>query len=492
MLVEDIARGESDQLEFKEVPNRDSSKWLKTVVAFANCRGGRIVFGVTNERKVVGIRGDIFAAKDAIADAVASACTPPIPIEMCVSTIEGKPVIVVEVAAGRQTPYFIKAKGEVDGTYVRFDATTRLADEMALKSLRVDGSGKGYDEACCRGLEVSDADVEKLCQRMHQVALGNASNADERKLIKPVRAAQLVKWGVLRPSRSGFVATNAYALLVGSDLFAPAVKCAVFRGETRSVFLDRRQFGGPVDEQIENAYMYVLSKINLGSVFGEGIRRKDVYEIPPSAIREIIVNAVAHRNYVNGEESPITVALYDDRLEVTSPGKLPNGITVAKMLDGCSECRNKALAQALAYMNIIEDWGSGIPRICGDLKDAGFKGLEIIPWPNAVRIVIRRRKNENTWRQSRPKGAKEGAKEGAVSCRILSAVEGTSMSARQIAETLGVRPTTRSFRLALAALLDGGLLESTCGNGKRDRRQKYRMTEKGQKIVHSLQDENKV
>ena len=66
------------------------------------------------------------------------------------------------------------------------------------------------------------------------------------------------------------------------------------------------------------------------------------------------------------------------------------------------------------------------------------------------------------------------------------------MSARQIAEVLGVRPTTRSFRLSLAALLDDGSLESTCGKGKRDKRQKYRLTEKGQKIVHSLQDENKV
>ena len=66
------------------------------------------------------------------------------------------------------------------------------------------------------------------------------------------------------------------------------------------------------------------------------------------------------------------------------------------------------------------------------------------------------------------------------------------MSARQVAETLGVRPTTRSFRLSLAALLDEGLLESTCGKGKRDKRQKYRLTEKGQKSLLSLQAENSV
>ena len=390
MLIDDIRNGENDRLEFKEVPNRDSARWLKTVVAFANGRGGRIVFGVANDRRVVRLKGDLFALKDAIADAIADACVPPVAAEMCVSTIEGKPVIVLEIAAGRQTPYYIKAKGDTDGVYVRFDATTRLADEMALKALRVDGTGKGYDEMVCRTLKVSDADVAALCQRMYQVALDNARSDEARRLVKPVKVAQLVKWGVLRPAGKSFDATNAYALLTGSDLFAPVVKCAVFKGTTRSIFIDRREFGGPVDSQIEEAYKYVLSKINLGSVFGEGIHRRDVYEIPPSAIREIIVNAVAHRNYVNGEESPITVALYDDRLEVTSPGKLPYGVTVAKMREGCSECRNKALAQALAYMNIIEDWGSGIPRIRADIKDAGLRDLEISAWPNAVRTVVYR------------------------------------------------------------------------------------------------------
>jgi len=390
MLIDDIRNGESDRLEFKEIPNRDSAKWLKTVVAFANGRGGRIVFGVANSRRVVGLGGDLFAVKDGIADAIADACSPLIPFELCVSTVEGKPVIVLDVAEGRLPPYFIKAKGDVEGVFVRYDATTRQADEMSLKELRVEGSGKGYDEVRCRGLQVTDKDIAALCERMYHVALENAAGDDERKVIKPVQVAQLVKWGVLQTMGKGYVATHAYALLAGCDLFAPIVKCAVFKGTTRSVFIDRRQFSGPVDVQIEDAYNWTLSKINLGAEFGHGIRRKDVYEIPISAIREIIANAVAHRSYVNGMESPITVALYDDRLEVTSPGKLPHGVSVEKMREGCSECRNKALAQALAYMNVIEDWGSGIPRAREDLSSAGLRDLDICEWPNAVRAVIYR------------------------------------------------------------------------------------------------------
>lgn len=186
MLIDDIRNGESDQLEFKEIPNRDSAKWLKTVVAFANGRGGRIVFGVANDRRVVGLDGDLFAMRDGIADAIANACSPAIPFELCVSTVEGRPVAVLEVSEGRQTPYFIRAKGDVEGVYVRYDTTTRLADEMSLRELRVEGSGRGYDEVKCRGLQVKDAEVSDLCERMHKVAMENAASDDERKGIKPL------------------------------------------------------------------------------------------------------------------------------------------------------------------------------------------------------------------------------------------------------------------------------------------------------------------
>lgn len=340
-----------------------------------------------------------------------------------------------------------------------------------------------------------------------------------RRLIKPVTPAQLVKWGVLKPSGKSFDATNAYALLTGNDLFAPVVKCAVFKGATRSIFIDRREFGCPVDVQIEEAYKYVLSKINLGSVFGEGIHRKDVYEIPPSAIREIIVNAVVHRNYVNGEESPITVALYDDRLEVTSPGKLPYGVTVAKMREGCSECRNKALAQVLAYMNIIEDWGSGIPRISADIKDSGLRDLEISDWPNAVRTVIYRHKepkadiehskadiqsqkvdieshllesleihksaNRNpadgiewpeSWPESWPKSWPESWPESNEN-KILSLLWFGEKSKKELAGKIGIAADAHSLKAAIRSLLeDKKYIEQTIKDKPMSRLQKYRLT----------------
>jgi len=487
-VIEEIKKGESERLEFKEVPNDRSDKWLKTVVAFANCRGGRILFGVDDNRKVVGLVGDIFAMKDAIADSVANACVPTIPVETCISTINGKTIIILEIAAGRQTPYYLKSKGDVAGVYVRYDATTRLADEMSLKELRVEGSGRGYDEILCRGLSVSDGDVFALCERLYQVAMANATDSESRKLIKPARTAQLVKWGVLKSSGQSVAPTNAYALLAGSDFFSPVVKCAVFKGTDRSVFVDRREISGPIDKQIEESYKYVLSKINLSSTFGQGIYRKDVYEIPPAAIREIIVNAVVHRSYVNGEESPITVALYDDRLEVTSPGKLPHGVTVEKMLEGCSECRNKALAQALAYMNIIEDWGSGIPRICRAIRNADLKDLEIQPWPNAVRMVIYRQSRPESGRSQGAVGAQSGAQSEAQSQRVkcLVLLKACELGRKAIAQGLGTSNRSGHLSRILVELVGEGLIEPTLPDKPNSRLQKYRLTEKGLEYVKSI------
>ena len=100
------------------------------------------------------------------------------------------------------------------------------------------------------------------------------------------------------------------------------VKCGVFKGDTRAVFVDRREFTGPIYEQIEEAHKYILSKINMGCVF-EGIQRRDLYELPPDALRELVVNAFAHRNYFE-HDAPIFVAVYDTRVEITSPATTPS------------------------------------------------------------------------------------------------------------------------------------------------------------------------
>ena len=181
--------------------------------------------------------------------------------------------------------------------------------------------------------------------------------------------------------------TNAYAILTGSGVVRSVVQCGVFKGSTKAVFVDRREFTGTPQELIEASYQYVLRNIHMGARF-KGVYRQDVYEIPPEAIRELIVNAVVHRSYI--DHSSIQIAIYDDRLEITSPGRLPMGQTIERMKQGYSKIRNEALALAFEYMGYIEHWGSGILRVMQQVRDAGLPEPEFLGGDTDLRINIYR------------------------------------------------------------------------------------------------------
>ena len=101
-----------------------------------------------------------------------------------------------------------------------------------------------------------------------------------------------------------------------------------------------------------------------------GLCRKGIYELPISSVLELIANGISHHSYL--DPSKMQVAIFDDRLEVTSPGMLIGGLTIEDLKNGCSKVRNRGLVNAFSYMKIIEQWGSGIPRIMKTLKDAGL------------------------------------------------------------------------------------------------------------------------
>ena len=157
------------------------------------------------------------------------------------------------------------------------------------------------------------------------------------------------------------------------------IQCAVFKGSTKAVFVDHKEYIGKAWELVEEAYNYVLRNIRIRTTF-RGVYRLDIYEIPTFAIRELIVNAVVHRSYV--DRGNIQIAIYDDRLEILSPGKLPKTQTFESMKKGRSKIRNEALAKAFFYMKLMEKWGSGIPRVMKEVCDEGldspvFEGGEV-------------------------------------------------------------------------------------------------------------------
>ncbi len=392
MNTEEIRFGESRNIEFKAKLPEKSEKYIKTVVAFANTAGGKIIFGVDDTGTVTGISADcVFSTMDAITNAISDSCEPPIIPDISLQTIDDKTVIIVEISAGAQRPFFIKSLGRDRGVYIRVAGTTRPADEYMIKELLFEGSNRCFDQTICLNKNISKPEIEALCHRLKECAVRNSANSTNPDEIKEVTIRQLLSWGILAEKNGEYLPTNAYSILTGD--WSTSIQCGVFKGTTKAVFIDRREFAGALQNQIEEAYQFVLRNIHLGATFN-GLYRQDEYEIPTDVIRELIINAVVHRSYL--DSSNIQVAIYDDRLEVTSPGKLPMGQTLERMKEGYSKIRNEALANAFSYMRLIEHWGSGIPRIFEKLKEAGLRPPEFIGGDTDLRINIYRGQIEVT------------------------------------------------------------------------------------------------
>ena len=399
ILKNKLFSGESINIEYKVEMPKKSEKYMKTVVAFANGRGGRIVFGVDDKTlNIVGMNPDtIFQTMDSITNAISDSCEPKIYPDVTLQSIDDKTIIVVEIHPGPMRPYYIKNKGLVDGTYVRVAGTSRHAEGYMLKELILEGQNRYFDNEPCEYLEINEDDIKDLCDKMKKIAIENTWNDEEKAAIRDVTKNILITWGILKEDNGKIIPANAYALLTGKMQIQPAIQCAVFKGKTRAYFVDRREFSGPIQDQVQLAFQYVLEKINMGMQI-KGIYRQDVYELPINSVRELIANAVAHRNYL--EPGNIQVAIFDDRLEVTSPGMLLNTVSIKKMIEGYSRLRNPAIANAFAYMKIIEKWGTGIPRILRECKEYGLKKPELIDFDGDFRVNMYRREEKSKTTQT--------------------------------------------------------------------------------------------
>lgn len=262
-----------------------------------------------------------------------------------------------------------------------------------MKELILEGQNRYFDSEICQNMTVSDSEIEELCKSMKSTAMENTWQDSEKAEIKDITTNVLISWGVLKEVEGKVYPTNAFALLTGRMPQQPAIQCGVFKGTSRAYFVDRREFEGSIQEQMEAAYQYVLEKINMGMTI-KGMYRQDVYELPTDSIREIIANAVVNRSYL--DPGNIQVALFDDRLEVTSPGMLLNNVTISRMMEGYSKLRNPAIARAFAYMKIIEKWGTGIPRLFETCKEYGLPRPELIDFDGDFRVNIYRERITNT------------------------------------------------------------------------------------------------
>ena len=381
-MVEDtMFSGESKNIEYKVSLPDKNEKYMKTIVAFANTQGGKLIVGVDDKtHQVVGVENDIlFPLMDGIANAVSDSCEPQIIPDIEPQTIDGKTVIVVTVEAGKNRPYYLKSKGKDNGTYIRVAGTSRQAFPEKIKELEMEGARISWDELTCVGYPVSEEATEKLCRDIEKFRKKAGMSKHS------VKKEQLINWKILKQSEGQLLATNAYALLTSDYFSFSKTQCAVFKGTDRAVFLDKREFTGPIYMQIEEAVDFVLRNIRLGATI-DGLVRKEKYELPPEAIREMIINAHCHRNLL--DESCVQIAIYDDRLEVTSPGGLYNGLTYEEVMNGHSKIRNKGIANIFSQMGLVEAWGSGIKRILNEAEEYGLPKPRFQEFDNMFRVEL--------------------------------------------------------------------------------------------------------
>lgn len=165
MLADEIKAGESVNIEFKREVPKKSEKYIKSVIAFANTAGGKIVIGVDDEtHEVVGVdKNEVFKIMDGITNTISDMCYPQIFPNIEVDTIDEKSVIVIEIYPGASRPYYIKSLGKEAGTYIRVSGTSRPADEAILKDLELQGTHHSFDEMVCIGKKYDAEKAEELC-----------------------------------------------------------------------------------------------------------------------------------------------------------------------------------------------------------------------------------------------------------------------------------------------------------------------------------------
>jgi len=367
-LLEIIQQPEGRKLEFKqEVPK--GADLAKTIVAFANDAGGTIYIGIKDKPKeIIGIPEDkLITSEEQISNIILDNCAPPIIPDISFLQSDGKHIIKILVHKGNTPPYYLKKKGLSEGVFVRVGSVSRQASAEMIAELMRRRHNISFDSELNFGKTVSELNLESF-SRAFKEATG-----------QPLTETVLSKLELTRIEQGMILPSNALIILsddeIKNRIFPSAIiECARFKGNDPGDFIDRKTITGSIISQADETYQFVLRHISEGTTGYVGVYRQDRWEYPVLAIREAIRNAIIHRDYsLKGQD--IKIAIFDTRIEITSPGKLLPSIDYDDMESGQSEIRNKTLAPVFKMVGIIEKWGNGLKLIANELKKYPDIGL---------------------------------------------------------------------------------------------------------------------
>lgn len=346
---------ETRTLEFKETI---TNTFLKTVSAFSNYDGGTIYFGIDDDGNIKGLK-DVKQACLDIENKINNSISPQPNYTLEIQNNDQ--TIKLTVKSGIQKPYLYKSKA-----FKRNDTATIEADTLELSRLILEGKNISFEELPCRQQELS---FEILHRKLKEHIQIEAFNQDTLRTLN------------LYDNNNGY--NNAAAILADTNHF-PGIDIVKF-GENISIIQKRATFENRSILEVYEKSIDVFRDYYQYEVI-QGADREKVEKIPEAAFREAIANALIHRAW--DIASQIRVLMFDDRIEVISPGGLPSEITEEEYLSGkLSVLRNRNLANVFYRLGFVEIFGTGITRI-KHLYEEGLIKPDFEVSENTIKIVL--------------------------------------------------------------------------------------------------------
>ena len=449
---------EGEHVEFKRLAG---SSTIKAVISFLNSGGGVVYIGVDDDGSNLGV-DNIDAEITRLTSMMSDLIKPDALMSMScgVECVDGRDVIVIRVQRGVKRPYYLASKGpRPEGVFVRGGAASVPASETAILRMIQETEGDSF---------------ESRPSTRQDLTFEFARNEFARKTLA-LGEGELRTLGAMLPN-----GTYSNLGLLLSDQCPPTIKTALFADDDRNAFTAREEYSGSILQQLSGAYAF-LERNNHFRTSYDGLERIDHHDIPPIALREALVNSVAHREYAL--TGPTLVSVMPRGVEITSPGGLPLGIEEADLGAHISIPRNKMLANVLFRLELIEVYGTGIGRM-----RSSYRGTGLMPsirlTPNTFTVLLPNRNshpeasNQNagtgsaligietdSTRKTPSTYASGNASAGrhAQAARLFELLANGPLSRRQLQDALGLTQPT-AIRL-LGKLATEGLIERH-GNGR--------------------------
>ncbi len=373
---------ESVLLEFKrEVPKNEQI--IKTVIGFCNQKGGKLIIGVDDNQFIVGIPEEkIDDLLESLDKSIYESCYPPIIPSISTQIFGDKRIIIISVSSGMNKPYFKKSEGMEKGTYIRIGKSTVLATLGMIEELKWQTQRIDFEKFAVYNATLDDLDKELI-----QNFLDNRKNHAFAKVTQGV----LTSYSLVVEEHSKLFPTYVGLLNFGKSpqfyLSEAMIIVTHFRGIEGRDAIASIDCEGTLINQFEMAHHFVISRLSK-SFSIKGMVREEKLEIPEVAFREALVNLIVHRNY--NIKAPSKIAIYDDRIELFSPGDFSGPIEPDQLLKGVTYLRNPAICKIFREMGLVEKMGTGFINIFKSYEEWGLEKPQIIEGANFVKCILPR------------------------------------------------------------------------------------------------------